>query len=290
MIGQFSRQMEPVSGALKQIIVPLTNEIARTAQRVSAAYGALTIFPQFPKIKFHPILEDIYEVHEHGNREAAQRLAERIQWRPGGQKGRDIALRAKSEGKSFDSLITEALTEGVMQVVPCIGNRLPLYLSSLPNDFHTLSTPDGELMATSPMEWTLSEVWEWLKQETVRAAGMWLFEFPYAPTVMLKAPPDEDGSFDFATFAVIDGLALSTAPLRGRPVGSGIFTTREEFLYQVDQAAEEVRRRGDKATQNRIAQVMAFRNISGPANPSRQLRHWVNQFGFLDWRDLLNHL
>ncbi len=286
LIGQVYLQIEPVSKALKQMEISLMNDLVRTAQRVSVAYGALTIFPRFPKIKSHPILQDILDVHEHGDRKAAQRLAERIQWRPGGQKGRLIALRAKAERKPFDELLTEALTEGVMRAVPCIGSRLPL---SLHNSPFTLSTPDGELMAASPMEWTPLEVWEWLRQETVRAAQTWLFELPYTAAVMLESPPGEDGNFNFAAFAVVDVLALPTGIHQGRPVGSGTFATREELLYQVGQAVRQVRGRGDRATQREVAGVMAFGSIFGLGDPSRQLRHWTTEFGFLDWRDLLSN-
>ena len=286
LVGQVSLQIERVSEILKQIVVPLTNEIARTAQRFSAAFCALTIFTQFPNTKINTLLQDIIDVHEHGDREAAQRLAERIPWRPGGWNGHAIALRAKVEGKPFDALLTEALTEGVMLVVPCIESRLPL---SIHNGPYTLSTPRGEIMGTNPMEWSISEVWEWLRQETVRAAQTWLFDTPYIPTVMLKSPPDEDGSFDFAIFAVVDSLALPTGTLQGRPVGSGIFTSREVFLKQVRQAAQELRGKGKTATQIKVAEEMEFRNIFGSGDPSRQLRHWTTEFGFLGWRDLLSN-
>ena len=140
------------------------------------------------------------------------------------------------------------------------------------------------------MEWTLSEVWEWLKQETVRAAGMWLFEFPYAPTVMLKSPPNEDGSFDFATFAVIDGLALPTAPLRGRPVGSGTFATREEFLIQVRLAVQQVESSGSKLTQENVAATLVRKDMAWRSDPVRQLQRWLRSFGFPSWSDFLNSL
>ena len=149
--------------------------------------------------------------------------------------------------------------------------------------------PDGELMAASPMEWTPSEVWEWLRQESVRAAEMWLFEIPYTSAVMLESPPGEDGSFDFAIFAVVDALALPGTPLRGRPFGSGTFATREEFLNQVGQAVRQVRGRGDRATQREVARMMAFGSVFGLGDPPRQLRHWTTEFGFLNWRDLLSN-
>ena len=47
-----------------------------------------------------------------------------------------------------------------MQVVAVFESKVPV---ALHHDPHTLSTPDGELMATSPFDWDIWEVWEWLR-------------------------------------------------------------------------------------------------------------------------------
>jgi hypothetical protein len=261
--------------------------LTQLVQKTASAINGLTLLPRFPEIKLHPILEEIFHVERHGDREAAQQLAERIQWRPGGLKAQTISLRARDEDKPFDALLLEALTEGIIQVISCLDDRVPV---SLPNSSRFLSTQDGELMTTSPLEWDVWTVWEWLSQESIRAAEMWLFGMPYAPVVMLNTPPDEHGNLEFATFAVIDQLVLPSGPLRGRPVGTGTFSDREEFLLATRVASSDVRRRQNKVTQERVADVMKNKALLGSANPVRQLRRYTSSFGFVDWPDLLNHL
>ena len=119
---------------------------------------------------------------------------------------------------------------------------------------------------------------------------MWLFDTPYVPTVILESPPDESGSLEFATFAVVGQLAIPAGSLGGRPVGTGTFSSREEFLRSVRRAAEEVRERRGRVTQHEVAEMMAFRDLLGPLDPSRQLRRLTDKFGFFGWSDLINQL
>jgi len=68
-------------------------------------------------------------------------------------------------------------------------------------------------------------------------------------------------------------------PHRGRPVGSGTYRDRNEFMSIIRAATKKVR---GYPSQDKVADIL-------DANP-RQLRRWVKRFGFKDWQDLLNCL
>jgi len=52
----------------------------------------------------------------------------------------------------------------------------------------------------------------------------------------------------------------------------------------------EIEARGKRVTQVRVADILSQRALSSEDSAERQLRHWGIDFGFADWRDLLNNL
>jgi hypothetical protein len=64
--------------------------------------------------------------------------------------------------------------------------------------------------------------------------------------------------------------------LRGRPRGTGIYASSEEFAYDLKQAVAEVRSNGGKVTQETVAERLR--------TTDRQLRKWLQEHG-IAWRE-----
>ena len=73
-------------------------------------------------------------------------------------------------------------------------------------------------------------------------------------------------------------------------MGSGVFENREDFLREIRLAVTEIEARGKRVTQVRVADILSQRVLSSEDSAERQLRRWGIDFGFADWRDLLNNL
>ena len=142
-------------------------------------------------------------------------------------------------------------------------------------------------MAVQPGGFGLWEYWDWVREESVRVAEILLFELPYSPEIVLSEPPSEEG-FKFARFAVVDALPLGK--LRGRPFGSGLFQTREDFVMRVRYAFHELRATGRNPTSRDVADLLARKGVLSLADPARQLRRSSREFGFRDWNELISAL
>jgi hypothetical protein len=150
---------------------------------------------------------------------------------------------------------------------------------------------DEHILATvCPYDLPLKILWNWIKQEAARAAGLWLVGQPYAPTIVLEKPPGGDGELQLARFTSDNANKSEIVNQGDRPFGSGIFEDREAFLREIRLAAAEVEKRGDRVTQERVATVLSQKSLIGSAAPERQLRFWVREFRFESWRDLKRYL
>ena len=151
---------------------------------------------------------------------------------------------------------------------------------------------DGQqhLATVLPMHIPTQLLWKWIQEEAARAAGLWLVGYPYAPSVVLEAPPDQSGHWQLARFTVPPTEEQSLTTRRGRPYGSGIFEDGQAFLQEIRLAVAQVHVRGSRVTQERVAEVMSQRGFMGSSGADRQLRFWVKEFGFAGWKDLLRSL
>ena len=140
------------------------------------------------------------------------------------------------------------------------------------------------------MEIPVRLFWNWIKEEAARAAGLWLIGFPYAPTVVLETYPDEDSDWQLARFTSLPTDEQSFTS-RGRPFGSGTFENREQFLEEIRLAMTQIKSRGKRVTQERVAEVLSQdRALLSVNNAERQLRRLVKEYGYAGWRDLLKSL
>ena len=130
--------------------------------------------------------------------------------------------------------------------------------------------------------------WDWVREESIRAAEMKLLGFIYAPALVIEEPPAENGNYRLTNFALVK--ALPDGPLGGRPAGSQIFSTPDEFLLHVRRAVQELRLNGRKTTQAGVADHMSFNEVFGVGDPARQLRRLAQEFGYHNWKDLLSAL
>jgi hypothetical protein len=183
---------------------------------------------------------------------------------------------------------SQALTQGVILALGWDRDAsIPLLVGP---QGQWVYTPDAVLDTLCPFRLDLGLFWGWVKEESCRAAELWLVGQPYAPTVVLEEPPGAEGELRLARFTSVspDGLGLRT--LRGRPLGSGVFENRQAFLAEIRLAVARVNDRGKRVTQERVAEVLAQKALIGTNSPDRQLRRWSTEFGFSDWRNLLAHL
>ena len=106
--------------------------------------------------------------------------------------------------------------------------------------------------------------WKWLKEEAVRAAGLWLVGYPYAPSVVLSEPPGEDGKLRL--FQSTSASAESSiVPVReGSLCGSGMLGDRDDVLREIRLVADMVSKLGSRVTQEGISEAPAQRVAALP--------------------------
>lgn len=76
----------------------------------------------------------------------------------------------------------------------------------------------------------------------------------------------------------------------GRPLGSGVFAGREDFLQVVGKAVVALRKKGERPTRERVAEYLAgSADSSLPVCDERQLSRWRKDYGFASWEALIEH-
>jgi hypothetical protein len=234
--------------------------------------------------EFGPFWEDLHQVHK-GDAEAAVRVAARIQWFPDKSQRAAIRLKARIAGKSPEEVRLEALTQGVLMALGWNEDqRFPVLVQP---QSAWARTSGKELEAICPGNLPLRKFWEWAQEEAVRAAAHWLMKLPYAATFVVIKPPSEVWDIQLFKFTSSTSENCRLDVSSGRPFGSSVFRDGESFLKEIISAAEHVKSRGDRITQERVAAVLSEKGLLGSGNPERQLRRWTEEFGFRNWLDLV---
>jgi hypothetical protein len=275
---------------LRAAAVPYLDGLKSAIEAAATAASLLREYLQsiqFSIPRIDPLWTDI-SMAQDGDPEAAERLASRVPWRPDQWQKEAIRLRARSLGRSPQEVYQEALKQGVLMALQWEETDTFPFLIRPQS---TWVYDDEHILATvCPYDLPLKILWNWIKQEAARAAGLWLVGQPYAPTIVLEEPPGGDGELQLARFTSDNANKSEIVNQGGRPFGSGIFEDREAFLREIRLAAAEVEKRGDRVTQERVASVLSQKSLIGSAAPERQLRFWVREFGFESWRDLKRFL
>ena len=278
------RQMSQFGQTLAALNSVLNNQVAESLSLWLREYSR-SIRIAFPPPD--PLLSDIIDALDK-NPSAAERLALRISWQPDQWQRECIRLKARFEGSSPDEVRKKALSQGVILAL-CWEkeDEVPIQIGPQSKWLY-----DGQqhLATVLPMHIPTQLLWKWIQEEAARAAGLWLVGYPYAPSVVLKAPPDQSGHWQLARFTVPPTEEQSLTTRRGRPYGSGIFEDGQAFLQEIRLAVAQVHVRGSRVTQERVAEVMSQRGFMGSSGADRQLRFWVKEFGFAGWKDLLRSL
>ncbi len=221
---------------------------------------------------------------QEGDLEAAHRLSTRISWNPNQWQREAIRLRARTQGTSPFQVQQDCLTKGVSLALGWKGDQIfPLLVQPTSA---WLYDSDQTLSSVHANNFPAPMLWEWIREEAARAAGLWLVGHPYAPTVVLAEPPDVDGDWHLAKFTSENPQDTP----RGRPFGNGIFEDGQTFLEEIRLAVGHVQAGGQRVTQERVAGVLSQRSLLGSNSADRQLRRWVKEFGYASWRDLLARL
>jgi hypothetical protein len=269
---------------------PRLEEWQAAAEAVATAAGIIRESLQsiqFAIPQIDPLWRDISLAKE-GDSQATERLASRIVWRPNHWQKEAIRLRARSIGIPPTEVRKEALIRGVMMALQCKeDDELPILVS---HQSTWVYENDHSLATITLNDLPVSTFLEWLWQEAARAAGFWLLDMSYAPTVVLAMPPKDNSELQLARFTSVATDKQHPDNLRGRPFGSGIFENYQAFLEEIRQAIGRLEQRGLRVTQERVAEVLFQKGLIGGQSSERQLRRWVREFGFSDWRDLLAHL
>ena len=278
------RQMSQFGQTLAALNSVLNNQVAESLSLWLREYSR-SIRIAFPPPD--PLLSDIIDALDK-NPSAAERLALRISWQPDQWQRECIRLKARFEGSSPDEVRKKALSQGVILAL-CWEkeDEVPIQIGPQSKWLY-----DGQqhLATVLPMHIPTQLLWKWIQEEAARAAGLWLVGYPYAPSVVLEAPPDQSGHWQLARFTVPPTEEQSLTTRRGRPYGSGIFEDGQAFLQEIRLAVAQVHVRGSRVTQERVAEVMSQRGFMGSSGADRQLRFWVKEFGFAGWKDLLRSL
>ena len=278
------RQMSQFGQTLAALKSVLNNQVAESLSLWLREYSR-SIRIAFPPPD--PLLSDIIDALDK-NPSAAERLALRISWQPDQWQRECIRLKARFEGSSPDEVRKKALSQGVILAL-CWEkeDEVPIQIGPQSKWLY-----DGQqhLATVLPMHIPTQLLWKWIQEEAARAAGLWLVGYPYAPSVVLEAPPDQSGHWQLARFTVPPTEEQSLTTRRGRPYGSGIFEDGQAFLQEIRLAVAQVHVRGSRVTQERVAEVMSQRGFMGSSGADRQLRFWVKEFGFAGWKDLLRSL
>ena len=278
------RQMSQFGQTLAALNSVLNNQVAESLSLWLREYSR-SIRIAFPPPD--PLLSDIIDALDK-DPSAAERLALRISWQPDQWQRECIRLKARFEGSSPDEVRKKALSQGVILAL-CWEkeDEVPIQIGPQSKWLY-----DGQqhLATVLPMHIPTQLLWKWIQEEAARAAGLWLVGYPYAPSVVLEAPPDQSGHWQLARFTVPPTEEQSLTTRRGRPYGSGIFEDGQAFLQEIRLAVAQVHVRGSRVTQERVAEVMSQRGFMGSSGADRQLRFWVKEFGFAGWKDLLRSL
>jgi hypothetical protein len=259
------------------------------ADALAKEVGAFRELLQSIQIAFpepDPLWSDIFHATD-GDPQAAERLVSHISWRPNHWQTEAIRLRARVVGSPPTVVREEALVQGVIMALQGEeDDELPLQVAC-----HStwLYEKDHTLATICRNDLPVATFLEWLWQEAARAAGFWLLDLPYAPTVILAVPPADNSELQLAIFTS-EATDNQNDDLRGRPFGSSIFENRQVFLEEVRQAVVRLEQRGQRVTQERVAEVLFQKGLIGGQSSERQLRRWVREFGFSNWRELLAHL
>ena len=278
------RQMSQFGQTLAALNSVLNNQVAESLSLWLREYSR-SIRIAFPPPD--PLLSDIIDALDK-DPSAAERLALRISWHPDQWQRECIRLKARFEGSSPDEVRKKALSQGVILAL-CWEkeDEVPIQIGPQSKWLY-----DGQqhLATVLPMHIPTQLLWKWIQEEAARAAGLWLVGYPYAPSVVLEAPPDQSGHWQLARFTLPPTEEQSLTTRRGRPYGSGIFEDGQAFLQEIRLAVAQVHVRGSRVTQERVAEVMSQRGFMGSSGADRQLRFWVKEFGFAGWKDLLRSL
>ena len=278
------RQMSQFGQTLAALNSVLNNQVAESLSLWLREYSR-SIRIAFPPPD--PLLSDIIDALDK-DPSAAERLALRISWQPDQWQRECIRLKARFEGSSPDEVRKKALSQGVISAL-CWEkeDEVPIQIGPQSKWLY-----DGQqhLATVLPMHIPIQLLWKWIQEEAARAAGLWLVDYPYAPSVVLEAPPDQSGHWQLARFTLPPTEEQSLTTRRGRPYGSGIFEDGQAFLQEIRLAVAQVHGRGSRVTQERVAEVMSQRGFMGSSGADRQLRFWVKEFGFAGWKDLLRSL
>ena len=278
------RQMSQFGQTLAALNSVLNNQVAESLSLWLREYSR-SIRIAFPPPD--PLLSDIINALDK-DPSAAERLALRISWQPDQWQRECIRLKSRFEGSSPDEVRKKALIQGVILAL-CWEkeDEVPIQIGPQAKWLY-----DGQqhLATVLPMHIPIQLLWKWIQEEAARAAGLWLVGYPYAPSVVLEAPPDQSGHWQLARFTLPPTEEQSLTTRRGRPYGSGIFEDGQAFLQEIRLAVAQVHVRGSRVTQERVAEVMSQRGFMGSSGADRQLRFWVKEFGFAGWKDLLRSL
>ena len=278
------RQMSQFGQTLAALNSVLNNQVAESLSLWLREYSR-SIRIAFPLPD--PLLSDIIDALDK-DPSAAERLALRISWQPDQWQRECIRLKSRFEGSSPDEVRKKALSQGVILAL-CWEkeDEVPIQIGPQSKWLY-----DGQqhLATVLPMHIPIQLLWKWIQEEAARAAGLWLVGYPYAPSVVLEAPPDQSGHWQLARFTLPPTEEQSLTTRRGRPYGSGIFEDGQAFLQEIRLAVAQVHVRGSRVTQERVAEVMSQRGFMGSSGADRQLRFWVKEFGFAGWKDLLRSL
>ena len=278
------RQMSQFGQTLAALNSVLNNQVAESLSLWIREY-LWSIRIAFPPTD--PLLSDIINALDK-DPSAAERLALRISWQPDQWQRECIRLKSRFEGSSPDEVRKKALSQGVILAL-CWEkeDEVPIQIGPQAKWLY-----DGQqhLATVLPMHIPIQLLWKWIQEEAARAAGLWLVGYPYAPSVVLEAPPDQSGHWQLARFTLPPTEEQSLTTRRGRPYGSGIFEDGQAFLQEIRLAVAQVHVRGSRVTQERVAEVMSQRGLMGSSGADRQLRFWVKEFGFAGWKDLLRSL
>ena len=278
------RQMSQFGQTLAALNSVLNNQVAESLSLWLREYSR-SIRIAFPPPD--PLLSDIINALDK-DPSAAERLALRISWQPDQWQRECIRLKSRFEGSSPDEVRKKALSQGVILAL-CWEkeDEVPIQIGPQAKWLY-----DGQqhLATVLPMHIPIQLLWKWIQEEAARAAGLWLVGYPYAPSVVLEAPPDQSGHWQLARFTLPPTEEQSLTTRRGRPYGSGIFEDGQAFLQEIRLAVAQVHVRGSRVTQERVAEVMSQRGFMGSSGADRQLRFWVKEFGFAGWKDLLRSL
>ena len=278
------RQMSQFGQTLAALNSVLNNQVAESLSLWLREYSR-SIRIAFPPPD--PLLSDIINALDK-DPSAAERLALRISWQPDQWQRECIRLKSRFEGSSPDEVRKKALSQGVILAL-CWEkeDEVPIQIGPQSKWLY-----DGQqhLATVLPMHIPIQLLWKWIQEEAARAAGLWLVGYPYAPSVVLEAPPDQSGHWQLARFTLPPTEEQSLTTRRGRPYGSGIFEDGQAFLQEIRLAVAQVHVRGSRVTQERVAEVMSQRGFMGSSGADRQLRFWVKELGFAGWKDLLRSL